>query len=349
MTNSFQIGNRIIGPSNPTLIIAEVGLAHDGSLGFAHAFIDAASQAGVDAIKFQTHIADSESSPLEEFRVNIFPQDLTRYDYWLRTSFSSDQWKELKSHADDKGLLFLSSPFSLQAVHLLRGIGIEAWKIGSGEANNLLLLEEIANGKEPIFLSSGMSYLEEIDQAVKFLNQQAVPVMLMQCTSRYPCPPEKYGLDMIQKYSKQFNIPVGFSDHSGELSPCIAAVSLGASAIEVHVTWSKSCFGPDVQASLTFDQLSQLVHGIRLIERSFASPVDKDTMADSMSDMRQLFTKGLVANTNLKSGTKIERTHLEAKKPCLGIPVFQYKTILGKAINRSISSGESIDWQDIVW
>ncbi len=349
MINSFQIGNRSVGPGNPSLIIAEVGLAHDGSLGFAHAFIDSAAQAGADAIKFQTHIAESESSPLEPFRVNIFPQDANRFDYWRRTSFTADQWKQLKTHAEASGLIFLSSPFSIKAVNLLRELGIQAWKIGSGETNNLLMLEAIADGNEPVLLSSGMSYLDELGQSISLLTEKCVPVMIMQCTSSYPCPPEKYGLDMIQAYSDKFHIPVGFSDHSGEVAPCIGAVTLGANAIEVHVTWSKSCFGPDVKASLTFSDFTDLVHGVRLIERSLNSPVNKNKIADSMTDMRQLFTKGLVAGISLPKGLRIQRSHLDAKKPCLGIPVSQYQKIIGKTLKRSVATGDSISWEDFDW
>ena len=347
MFSSFSIGSRLVGPSAPCLIIAEVGLAHEGSLGFAHSFIEAAFHAGADAIKFQTHIADAESTPSEEFRVKIFPQDATRYDYWNRTSFTKEQWIQLKDHAESLGLIFLSSPFSIQAVQLLREIDIKCWKIGSGETNNLLMLEEIAFGNEPVLLSSGMSYLDEITQSVTYLHNHHVPVMLMQCTSSYPCPPEKYGLDMITKYGAEFNIPIGYSDHSGEVAPGIAAVALGASAIEVHVTWSKSCFGPDVKASLTFPELTNLVHGVRLIETALSSPVDKNLLADSMSDMRHLFTKGLVANSNLSKGTSIQRSHLDARKPCIGIPVSQYSKILGKTLRRTIKSGQPINWDDI--
>src|SRR5688572_21736504 len=189
--STFQIGRRTVGEEAPCLIVAEVGLAHDGSLGSAHAFIDAAADAGADAVKFQTHIAAEESTPLERFRVKVFPQDETRYAYWQRTSFSQEQWVQLKEHAEKLGLEFLSTPFSVAAVQLLRRIGVKGWKIGSGETNNLLLLEEVALGKEPVLISTGMSFVGEIDASVQLLKECGVPLLVMQCTNRYPCPPER--------------------------------------------------------------------------------------------------------------------------------------------------------------
>lgn len=345
--SNFLVGSRLVGDGSPCLIIAEVGLAHDGSLGAAHAYIDAAADAGADAVKFQTHIASAESSPQEEFRIKVFPQDKTRYEYWERTAFTEEQWRGLKEHAEDKKLVFLSTPFSNAAVGLLRRIGMKAWKIGSGETNNLLMLEEIASQGEPVLLSSGMSYVEELDMSVGLLRSKGSPVMVMQCTSSYPCPPERYGLHMIDEYRKRFEVPVGYSDHSGEIAPGLAAVTLGAKAVEVHVTWSKQCFGPDVRASLALDQLAELVRGVRLIEQSLESKIDKNAMADNMREMRILFTKGLVASGSIAAGTLLERHHLDAKKPCTGISASDYQRVIGRVVKRSLSIGEPIVWEDL--
>lgn len=344
---NFSIGNRLIGNNAPCFIIAEVGLAHDGSLGAAHSFIEAAAEAGADAIKFQTHIASAESSPREEFRVKVFPQDKTRYEYWERTAFTEEQWQDLKRHAEEKNLIFLSTPFSNAAVKLLRKIGVNAWKIGSGDTNNRLMLEEIAAQPEPVFISSGMSYMNEIDECVSLLQGKSCPVMVMQCTSCYPCPPDKYGLDMITEMKSRYSLPIGFSDHSGEIAPGLAAVTLGAKAIEVHVTWSKQCFGPDVKASLTFTQLAELVKGIRLIEGSLDKKTDKDQIAQEFDHMRQLFTKGLVANQDIKQGQTLSRELIDARKPCEGIPVKEYPKALGKTARRNIAANEAITWEDL--
>lgn len=346
MNSRFYIGDRLVGDSAPCFIIAEIGLAHDGSLGAAHAYIDAAAQAGVDAVKFQTHIAVAESSLQEEFRVEAFPQDKTRFEYWKRTAFTEEQWCDLKQHAEEKKLVFLSTPFSSTAVALLRRIGIKAWKIGSGETNNILMLDEIATqGEEPVLLSSGMSYIEEIDKSFDLLISKGSPVMIMQCTSNYPCPPERYGLNMITEYQSRYGVPVGFSDHSGEIAPGLAAVVLGANAVEVHVIWSKQCFGPDVKASLTFEQLAKLTKGIRLLECSFDNNIDKDVLAREMGDMRRLFTKGLVASRPIMAGTLLTLQDLDAKKPCAGISVSDYQGVLDRVVNRSLSVGEPLFWE----
>lgn len=347
MTTDHDRPSAPIWSAERCLLIAEVGLAHDGSLGSAHAFIDAAADAGADAVKFQTHIAEEESSARETFRVKVFPQDATRYDYWVRTSFAEDQWAGLKQHAEQRGLLFLSSPFSVAAVDLLRRLGIKGWKIGSGETNNMLLLEAIAAGREPVLLSTGMSYLAEVDRSVAFLRDSGSPVLLMQCTNRYPCPPEKLGLNLILEYQHRYGVPVGFSDHSGEIAPGLAAVTLGAKAIEVHVTWHKGCFGPDVKASLTFEQFRELERGVRLLERALASRVDKDAMAEEMADMRGMFTKGLVAKRPIEAGTRIEKALIDGRKPCVGIPVAEFDNVIGRVAGRDIAADEPIHWTDL--
>jgi len=345
--SQFFIGDRLVGEGAPCLMIAEVGLAHDGSLGAAYAYIDAAAEAGADAVKFQTHIAEAESSPQEQFRVKVFPQDKTRYEYWERTAFTVEQWRSLKDYAENKNLIFLSTPFSNAAVTQLRQIGMKAWKIGSGDTNNLLMLEEIASPGEPVLLSSGMSFIEELETSIALLSCNGSPVMIMQCTSSYPCPPEKYGLNIIDEYRNRFKVPVGFSDHSGEIAPGLAAVTLGAKALEVHVTWSKQCFGPDVKASLTFEQLKELVRGVRLIEQSLQCKVDKNAVAEDMGEMRHLFSKGLVASGPISAGTMLERKHLDGKKPCSGISVSIYHKVLGRVLNRSLCKGDPIIWEDL--
>ena len=178
-------------------IIAEIAQAHDGSLGILHSYIDALAESGVDAIKFQTHIAEAESSAFEQFRVPFSYVDKSRFDYWKRMEFSLDQWREIKAHCDSKGIEFMSSPFSNLAVDWLEEIGISQYKIGSGEVSNLLLLERIAKTQKPVILSSGLSDWEELEMAIDFLKNKEVDVSVLQCTTAYPFPPERWGLNMI--------------------------------------------------------------------------------------------------------------------------------------------------------
>src|SRR5512134_785022 len=190
-------------------VIAEVGLTHDGSLGLAHAFIDAIADAGADAVKFQTHIASAESTPAEPFRVMFSRQDASRYDYWKRMEFTEDQWRGLADHARERGLVFLSSPFSVEAVDLLERIGMPLWKIASGETSNALLLDRILMTGAPVLLSTGMSPVAEIDAAVERVRARNVPVGVFQCTTAYPCPPEQIGLNLIPFYRERYNCWVG--------------------------------------------------------------------------------------------------------------------------------------------
>lgn len=307
-------------PAARTLIIAEVAQSHDGSLGTAHAYIEAAAAAGADAVKFQTHLAAEESTPAEPWRVRFSPQDETRYDYWRRMEFSAGQWAGLKKHAEGLGLLFLSSPFSLAAVELLAGLGMKAWKIPSGEVGNDRMLEAILAFRKPVFLSTGMSDYLEIERAVRRVKDSGVPLVVMQCTSEYPCPPEKVGINLVGEFRRRFGCGTGLSDHSGTIYPSLAAAFEGADAVEVHITLSRESFGPDVQASVTTSELRMLVDGVRFIERMRSSPVDKDQMAVDRAGMRALFTKSIVARRALRAGDILTEADIAFKKPGTGIP-----------------------------
>lgn len=239
--------------------IAELGQAHDGSIGMVHSYIDAVSKTGVTAMKFQTHIAEAESSIHEPFRVKFSKQDNTRFDYWKRMEFTLEQWKDIKKHCDDVGLEFMSSPFSNAAVDLLEEVGVKRYKIGSGEVNNFLLLEKIAQTGKPVILSSGMSSYEELDASIQFFKDRNIECSILQCTTSYPTTPEAFGLNVIQELKERYRIPVGFSDHSSSIEAGIAAVALGADILEFHVVFDKSMFGPDATSSLTMDEVSQLV------------------------------------------------------------------------------------------
>jgi N-acetylneuraminate synthase len=201
------------------VVIGEVGQNHDGSLGLAHAFIDAIAAAGADAVKFQTHLAAAESTVDEPWRVRFSYQDATRRDYWKRMEFDEAQWRGLAAHAAERGLAFISSPFSVEAVDLLARVGVSA---------------------------------------VARLRDRQLPVTVLQTTSAYPCPPERVGLNLLEVFRRRFDCPVGLSDHSGTIYPGLAAATLGARAIEVHVTLSREMFGPDVSASITTAELRQL-------------------------------------------------------------------------------------------
>ena len=344
---SFSVAGRPVGPGHPSLIIAEIAQAHDGSLGMAHAFIDAAAGASADAIKFQTHLAHAESTPGEPFRVPFSKQDASRYDYWRRMEFSPEQWAGLAEHARERGLIFLSTPFSHEAIALLEALDLAAWKIGSGELENLPLLERAAQGGRPLLLSTGMGSWDHIDAAVAAVQAAGAPVGLFQCTTAYPTAPEQLGLNLLAELRARYQVPVGLSDHSGQIYASLGAATLGANLLEVHLTFSHQAFGPDVPASLTPAQLAQLVEGVRYLEAAQAHPVDKEAMAGELSELRTLFGRSVVAARPLSPGQALGASDLALKKPGGGLPPAALSGLIGRRLTRALAADERVEERDL--
>lgn len=329
------------------LIIGEVGQAHDGSLGTAHAYIDAIADAGADAVKFQTHIAEAESSPDEPWRVKFSLQDRSRYDYWQRMQFTVEQWRELKQHVESRGLLFLSSPFSHEAVSMLMSIGVRAWKVASGETTNHPLLGELVKSDLPIIASTGMSDLQELDDLVRLLESSRSEYALLQCSSTYPTPPQKVGLNVMAQLRDRYGCKVGISDHSGTIFPAIAAATLGASVIEVHVTLSRKSFGPDVASSVTDDELATLVNGVRFVENALSAPVDKTRLSDDLANTKKIFGRSVVAARDLEAGRLLADGDLVLKKPGIGLGPEHLPRLFGRRLRRGLSRNERLSEGDV--
>ncbi len=325
-----------------TFIIAEIAQAHEGSLGIAHSYIDALANCGVDAVKFQTHIAHAESSEFEQFRVNFSYEDKTRYDYWKRMEFSPEQWEGLKKHCEDKGMEFISSPFSIAAVELLEKLGVKRYKIGSGELTNYLMLDAIAKTNKPIIISSGMSDWIELDGTIDFLKSYNNPLWILQCTTAYPTIPEQWGLDIMEQLKKRYQLPTGFSDHSGDIFACLAATSLGAEILEFHAVFNHNMFGPDAKASMNMEQISQLVKGVRQINVAQKSILQKED-ASSFTNLKTMFGKSLALRVDVKKDQLIELYQLESKKPGdMGIPAKDFQLILGKKWAENLTSNNFV-------
>jgi N,N'-diacetyllegionaminate synthase len=340
----------LAGPSQEAAatLIAEVAQAHEGSLGMAHAFIDAAAGAGVDAVKFQTHIAAEESTLHEPWRVRFSQQDETRFAYWRRMEFSAEQWQGLKTHAEEKGLIFLSSAFSIAAVDLLRALGLSAWKVASGELTNLPLIEHMTKDKKPVLLSTGMSPHAEIAAAVAVVREAKAPLAIFQCTTQYPSPPESIGLNLLDELRERHACAVGLSDHSGTIFPSLAAVAAHqAQLIEVHLTLSRDMFGPDVVASVTPQELKQLVDGVRFIERMKQSPVSKEAIDPRTAPMREIFFKSVVPLADYPKGTKLDAKMLGLKKPGTGIPAAELKGVIGRVLARAVTKDTPLQKDDL--
>ena len=328
-------------------IIAEIAQAHDGSLGILHSYIDALAKAGVDAVKFQTHIAQAESSEHEPFRVNFSYEDKTRYDYWERMGFTLQQWKEIKTHCDEVGVEFISSPFSQAAVDLLEEVGVKRYKIGSGEVNNLLMLEKISRTGKPIILSSGMSSFSELKQSVEFLQERNIKTSILQCTTAYPTKPEQWGLEVMDELKEKFALETGFSDHSGDVYACLAASARGADILEFHAVFDIRMFGPDAPASMDIDEITFMVKGVRQICKSLDAKIDKNDNSE-FDMLKGIFEKSLAVNKNLEKGHILSFDDLEAKKPKgYGIDASKYENIIGKKINKNMKKWEFLNQGDI--
>lgn len=323
-------------------LIAEIGQAHDGSLGIAHSLIDSLSKTGVNAVKFQMHIAEYESSEFEPFRINFSYEDKTRYDYWKRMEFTFEQWQGLKDHCESCGLEFLASPFSNKAVDILEDLSVKRYKIGSGEVSNFLLLEKIARTNKPVILSSGLTSVEELEDSYNFLKERNIETSILKCTTSYPTSPGEWCLNEIPKFLEKFNTKIGYSDHSGKIHPLIAAKILGASIFEFHVTFDKEMFGPDSKASLTINQVKQLVQSLKEIDHDKNYPIKKN-----LSNLKIIFGKSLSVNKNLDKNHIISFDDLESKKPAQkGIDTNNFINIIGQKLKTSKIKGDFLNYSD---
>lgn len=328
-------------------VTAEVAQAHDGSLGTAHAYIDAVASTGVDAIKFQTHIAAAESTPSEPWRIPFSMQDRSRYAYWQRMEFSLEQWQGLADHAREVGLVFLSSPFSVAAVQLLDQVNVPIWKVAAGEMMSFDVLDAMLATRKPVLFSTGMCSWSELDAAVRVVREKSIPYGIYQCASAYPCPPEMWGLNILSELRDRYTCPVGLSDHSGTIYAGLAACALGVDMLEVHVTFSRDCFGPDVSASVTVAELRDLVRGIQMTTMALRNPLDKDAQAAALVDMRKMFGKKIVAARALDAGQQLSRDDLAYKKADGGVPINHYPAFLGKCLTRSVEKDAVLEEEDV--
>ena len=318
-------------------IIAEVGQLHDGKIKVAHNIIKKLAKSKVDAIKFQTHYAEEESTLKEPWRIKFSKKDKTRYDYWKRMEFSPKQWMELKKHCEKYNIEFLSSPFSKKAVDVLNLIGAKYFKLPSGEINNPFLIKELIKSKKPVLVSTGMSDFKEIDKIIKLFKQKKIKFCLLQCTSKYPCAAKDLGLNNIEIFNKKYKCLTGLSDHSGNLFSSLAAISLNAKFIEVHVTYSKNHFSPDSSSSLTFQEIGELVKGRDYITEIINNPVNKNKLDKVLTKHRKIFTKSIVLNKDLNKDHIIKLSDLDLKKPNIGINANSINKVVGKKLIKDMN------------
>ena len=330
-----------------TYIIAEIGNTHEGSLGLAKQFIKTAAKTGIDAVKMQTHIFEAES--LSSAPNPPYFKDETRKEYFERTAFTLEQWKELKRYSEeDLKIEFFSSPFSLEAVDLLESVGMDTYKIASGEVNNIPLLEKVAKTGKRVLLSSGMSSWTELDEAVETLQSNGCKdLIVLQCTSEYPCPPEQAGLNVLDEMKTRYSdVTIGYSDHTMGVSVPLAAVIKGASVIEKHFTLSQKMYGSDAMNSTEPEEFERLVDEIRQIEVALSYKVDKDEKVKLLGNMKMTFEKSIVSADSISEFDTITFENLAFKKPGDGIPAGEYKKLIGKKINKSVEKNYKFKWED---
>lgn len=325
-----------------TLVVAEVGINHNGSLDLAHKMIDCAADNGANAIKFQVHLPNQEM--VANLRDNVtIGKDL--FETMSKCKLDQDDFVKLKKHCERRKVKFFATPFSLEAVDLLENIGVDLYKIGSGETNNLLLLNKVSSTGKRMLVSTGMSSYDEIQRTVSFLRERKIKdLILMQCTSQYPAPYQSIHLNTLHRFKSDFGCDVGLSDHAPTIYPAIAAVALGAIVVEKHFTIDKSLPGPDQSSSIDGPEMKELSQAIEIIEQCFGDSC-KDVMVSQ--EVRQLFMHGLTASKYIHQGEIFSGSNITSKRPLIGIPASEFETVFGSRAARDIMSDEQIRWDDV--
>ncbi len=327
------------------LIIGEAGVNHNGSMELAKKLIECAKKAGVDVVKFQTYKAENVMSKFAEkaeYQKESTGSEETQLEMVKKLELSYEDFVELKKYCDKVGIEFMSTPFDLDSIDFLNELGLEVWKIPSGEITNLPYLEKIAKLKKSIIISTGMSYLCEVEEAIKVLkNNGANDITILHCTTEYPTPFSDVNLKAIETLRDKFDLKVGYSDHTKGIEVPIAAVALGATIIEKHFTLDKNMEGPDHMASLEPDELKAMVDGIRNIEKALGNGVKEP--AESEKKNIAIARKSIIAKRDIKKGEVFTEDNLTVKRPGNGISPMKWYDVLGKVANKDFMEDELIE------
>ena len=330
------------------LVIAEIAQSHDGSLNYVHSFIDEVARAGANIIKFQAHFASDESSKEESFRTFTTYKKETRFEYWKRMQFSNEEWAEIYKHVKKRKLLFSASVFSTKSITVLKKIGVDIWKIPSGESLDLGLIKEVTKvSSKPLFISTGMNTQKEVDNIYNFMKKKKNNFMLMHCVSQYPCEDKNMGMNILREYSKRYNCLIGYSDHSGKLEVPLIALENEINAVEVHVTFNKKLFNPDVTSSIDFNDLNFLCNYVSKKNRLQKFKVSKNILAKRVSKNRILFSKSLALKNDMKKNQVIKLNHIVLKKPGIGISWKDRRKVIGKVLTKNKSKNNLLKVSDV--
>ncbi len=340
----MKIANREIGPEHPPLVIAEIGINHGGDLEVAKNMVRLAAQSGAECIKHQTHFIEDE---MTDEAKSIFPPnaDMSIWDVMQNYALPADDELALKAYTETLGLIYLSTPFSRMAANFLNEIDVPAYKIGSGEVDNLPLIRHIAGFGKPIIMSTGMQSISTLGRSVEILEQSGVPFALLECTNLYPSPPEIVSLQGISELRHAFpKATVGFSDHSIGPTMALAAVALGACIIERHFTDTRHRSGPDISCSMDPAELRFLVDRSQEVHTALRNPKER-TKAEE--PVYRFARSSIVADRDLQKGHLIEEADIWARRPGTGeIPGFEFDKVVGQRLARAVSRNTQLAWPD---
>ena len=342
----FVIGDRRVGGGAPVFIVAEAGVNHNGDLALARRLVDAAAEAGADAVKFQTFRAKALASryaPKAGYQRETTGPGESQRELLGRLELTLDHHLELRDRCTKRGIVFFSAPFDEASADLLESVGVALFKVPSGEITNLPLLRHVASKGRPLILSTGMSTLAEVEAAVATLRAAGdPPLALLHCLSAYPAPPEEMNLRAMDTLREHFSCPVGLSDHTLGIEIALAAVARGAVIVEKHLTLGKELSGPDHQASLDPDEFAALVRAVRLVEAALGDGIKRPMPSED--DTRAVARKSLVAVRRILAGERLTADLVALKRPGTGISPAELDRALGRRVTRELAPDEVIDW-----
>lgn len=344
-----KIADRLIGEGEPCFIIADAGVNHNGDINLAKRLIDVAKEAGADAVKFQTFKTEellTRSAEKAGYQKETTPSEESQYDMIRKLELSGENFEELFAYAQEKGMIFLSTPFDKGSVDLLDELGISAFKVGSGEITNFPLLKHIARKRKPIILSTGMATLEEVEVALEAIKEEGGDdIILLHCVSSYPAKIEDMNLKAMETLGNAFKFPVGLSDHSLGITMPIAVVALGACVIEKHSTLDKNLPGPDHRASLEPEELKQMVTAIRDVEKAMGDGIKRPTKDEE--ENKRAARRSLVAKVDIPAGSVITEEMLDVKRPGDGLEPKYLGQIIGKKATKDIIQDAFVLWNNL--
>ena len=339
----IKIDNKEISDNSYPFFVAEAGINYDGNFEKCFKLIDAAKESGADAVKFQTHFAEEEM--LDTKIMLAHSKKETVYDLMKKCELNLKKHQILKKYCEKKKLIFMSTPFSYEAAKLLNSIKIKLFKIGSGECNNLPLIEKVSKFNKPLIISTGMNSLKDIEKTYKHAKKNNSKIILMHCVSIYPTPASKTMLETIPLLKKKFNCPVGFSDHSSDINLAIASVSLGANVIEKHFTVSKNWSGPDISLSLTPEKFKEMVVACKEV---YLAKGARNKMLKEELPVTKFAFASVVTIKKIKKGEKLTSKNIWVKRPGTGqIHAREFYKLLNKRVKKDLDTNKQLKYSDI--